>query len=349
MRRRGDEESEEGKNNFPSCSPAAIEIVKVTTHVQEAQSHTSNFSSWSPAAMELVTATENAVSEIELEAIQTDHQSAHPAGHESSQPSMITSPPQGRLSNLKYFHYIERGSLAETVGVPVWWFAILLDFLGACSLFIQLLAVPETFSACGGSILSILLYAQYGSELSSKLTWDAVSIILVFPITNGIKDAFIRREGAISQIAEFRSFMSNIFLAHACWDWPGTSGFCGKGEDGIAKENGGTGLKGRGLVALPAEHLAHVRVLLHAILDSVQELLLVPRRGRMRHVHMPCGKEELQQVMRAEYHGRQHVIQLIQRLHRATESLKVLSLNTRTHTHTHTHTHTCMHIYNMYI
>jgi hypothetical protein len=86
---------------------------------------------------------------------------------------------------------------------------------------------------------------------------------------------------------------------------------------------------------------------------------------------MPCGKEELQQVMRAEYHGRQHVIQLIQRLHRATESLKVLSLLPRppppphttaslppppphpylfslsllkfTHTHTHTHTSTCMH------
>ena len=54
----------------------------------------------------------------------------------------------------------------------------------------------------------------------------------------------------------------------------------------------------------------------------MQELLLVPRRGRMRHTHTSCGRVELLQVITAETRGRRHVIKLIGRLHLATEALK---------------------------
>lgn len=83
--------------------------------------------------------------------------------------------------------------------------------------------------------------------------------------------------------------MTNILQAHLCWDWPGPLGWHGRGEDGVSKEDGGTGVKAKGLMPLHPQHDQHVRLLMHAIIDSVQELLLIPRRGRMRHIHTPCG------------------------------------------------------------
>lgn len=57
----------------------------------------------------------------------------------------------------------------------------------------------------------------------------------------------------------------------------------------MSKEDGGTGVKAKGLIPLHPQHDQQVRLLMHAIIDSVQELLLIPRRGRMRHIHTPCG------------------------------------------------------------
>ena len=181
------------------------------------------------------------------------------------------------------------------------------------------------FAICG-SISSVLLYHHFAPQTSTDLTWIAVTIMLVFPITNSISNAFQRREGAIFCLNEFRALLSNIYSAHTCWDWPGSTSWHGRGEDGISKNKGGTGEKVKGLLPLDREHGEQVQLLMHAIVDSVQELLLVPRRGRMRNIHTPCGRSEMKQVVEAECKGRQEVIRLIGRLHRATESLKAAGM-----------------------
>ena len=154
----------------------------------------------------------------------------------------------------------------------------------------------------------MLLYRAYAPTLAINLTWVAVSIMLVFPITNSISSAFARREAAILALADFRSYFVNIYQAHACWDWGDASGWGGRSR------------------SLDASHMDHVRMLLLAVIDRVEELLLVPRRGRMRHVHTRSGKTELEQVIKAETRGRHYVMKLLGRLHLATEALKKAGL-----------------------
>ena len=237
----------------------------------------------------------------------------------------------------------ERGALAETVQLPQAWFAVFLDLAGAFTLvrvyytglpfaecnvwmamtdthnrtphtrakklqLVELLAVPESVLACGGAIASVLLYRAYAPALAINLTWVAVSIMLVFPITSSITSAFTRREGAIRALGDFRSHLANIYQAHATWDWGGAGGWGGRSR------------------SLDASHLFHVRSLLLALIDRVEELLLVPRRGRMRHIHTSYGKSELRQVIEAETRGRRHVTRLMGRLHLATEALKQAGL-----------------------
>jgi hypothetical protein len=188
------------------------------------------------------------------------------------------------------FRYDQRGVLASSVKLPKPWLAVYLDFAGAIALFMRLLMVPEAFFACLCSISSVLLYHYFAPEQAVNLNWVAASVCIVFPITNSISSAFKRREGAIQALGEFRSLIANIYFAHAWWDWPGPRGWHGRDEDGVREEDGGRGVKAKGLYVLPRDHAQQVRVLMQAILDSTQELLLVPRRGRMRHIHTKWGQ-----------------------------------------------------------
>jgi len=168
--------------------------------------------------------------------------------------------------------------------------------------------VPETLISCTSAITSVLLYYTYAPTLALNLSWIAVSLMLVFPLTNALSSAFKRREDAISHLAAFRANITNIYQAHLTWDWPGAGGWGGRGQ------------------RLEPKHTANVRALMLAIIDRLQELLLVPRRGRMRHTHTSYGKLELVQVITAETRGRRHVAKLIGRLHLATEALKQAGL-----------------------
>ena len=242
---------------------------------------------------------------------------------------------QERVRSRTHFSYQERGALASQVELPAPLFACLLDLGGALALVLRLLLVPEALLACGGAVTSVLLYDLLAPELALNLNWLAVTIVLVFPITNGISSAFQRREHAILALAEVRSLLVNIYSAHLCWDWPAgnTKGWHGRGEGPFAVEGldgqnraPGSGLKANGQKCLSEEHAGHIRLLLHAIIDSIQELLLVPRRGRIRHHHTSAGKEEMQQVVSAELQGRESVMRLLGRLHHATEALKAAGL-----------------------
>ena len=242
---------------------------------------------------------------------------------------------QERVRSRTHFSYQERGALASQVELPAPLFACLLDLGGALALVLRLLLVPEALLACGGAVTSVLLYDLLAPELALNLNWLAVTIVLVFPITNGISSAFQRREHAILALAEVRSLLVNIYSAHLCWDWPAgnTKGWHGRGEGPFAVEGldgqnraPGSGLKANGQTCLSEEHAGHIRLLLHAIIDSIQELLLVPRRGRIRHHHTSAGKEEMQQVVSAELQGRESVMRLLGRLHHATEALKAAGL-----------------------
>ena len=99
--------------------------------------------------------------------------------------------------SLLYFRHEDRGSLAATVHLPRAWFAVFLDFAGALALFIELLLTPETFFACGGSIMSVLLYDKYGSHFSVDLTWIAVTLMASIPEKRHLAERVSTFENAV--------------------------------------------------------------------------------------------------------------------------------------------------------
>ena len=229
-----------------------------------------------------------------------------------------------------YFRYRTRGALGGSVLVPRTWWATVLDFAGAFKLLLQLIMIPDALSAVLISVASVLLYDRYGSKFSANMNWVAVSIMLVFPISNSITNAFKRREQAIAELCTFRTQVVNIFLAHAVWDWASSTGWYGRDELSTAPPappgQSDRRIKAKGLVELNRNHQARVKTLLLAIVDSLEELLLVPRRGRMRHMNGCCGTTEKDLVEKAETHGRDTVIRLIGQLLRATEELKAAGM-----------------------
>lgn len=51
------------------------------------------------------------------------------------------------------------------------------------------------------------------------MNWVLLSFAVVTPISASIGMAFTRRERSLTEIANFKATMMNLYMAHACWDW----------------------------------------------------------------------------------------------------------------------------------
>jgi len=162
--------------------------------------------------------------------------------------------------------------------------------------------------------------------LAVSLNWTAVSFMLAFPLQNAIKEAYKRRETALSALVDFRATALNVYMANAVWDWPGAETYNGREEDNRPREEGGFGMKKKPCnVQLPLDHKEKVREVLLRLFEAVQEVLLVPRAGHAR-MEYSCGYVELKQVEFALDKGRTEILRLLTRLHRAVEDLKAAGM-----------------------
>jgi len=161
-----------------------------------------------------------------------------------------------------------------------------------------------------------------------NLTWTVVGFALVFPLQTAIREAFKRREQALMAISDFRATLLNVYLANQIWDWPGADAWYGRAEDNVPREQGGHGKKKGSFkdTPLPPQHGQRVFGLLVRLVEAMQELLLVPRRGRSRQEFCTCVSPEKEMVEDAELQGRSAVLKLLGRLHRATEELKAAGM-----------------------
>eukprot|EP00927_Polykrikos_kofoidii_P052672 TRINITY_DN4657_c0_g3_i1.p1 TRINITY_DN4657_c0_g3~~TRINITY_DN4657_c0_g3_i1.p1 ORF type:complete len:433 (+),score=62.38 TRINITY_DN4657_c0_g3_i1:48-1301(+) len=229
------------------------------------------------------------------------------------------------VASFFFYRHTERGLLAARVSVLRRWVAVWADLVGSLGIVCDIMFVPDTFLSLAITVASVLVWSSF-SHLAMDLTWTAVSFMLIFPIQNALKEAFGRREHALASLAVFRAATSNVYLANVCWDWPGADGWHGRLEDNLLKELGGYGMKKQPNRdhPLPKDHQQRVKQLLERVIDSLQELLLVPRNGRSRF-ELPLAQGAMH-IERAERQGRAHVVELLTRLHRATEDLKAAGL-----------------------
>lgn len=221
-----------------------------------------------------------------------------------------------------------RGSLAARVKVPRRWFAFLLDQGAGAMVFIDLLCNADTLMVLGTSTLAVLLYATYLPTLSANLTWTAVSFMLIFPLQSAVTEAFRRREGALTALMNFRATLTHVFLAHALWDWAGSESWYGRSEDNRPKDQGGHGVKKKPYADTPLspQHTERVQKVLLRLVDAMEELLLVPRRGRPRQSKCACSRREREDIVEAELLGRRKVLQLLGRLPMAVEEMKAAGM-----------------------
>jgi len=224
--------------------------------------------------------------------------------------------------------FASRGLLASSVWVPRQWLALLLDQFASFCVLMRLMASPDTIIVNITAILSVLCFVEYLPNLHMNLTWTAVSFSLVFPLQTAIREAYKRRESALMALAEFRAISTNVFLANHIWDWPGADSWYGRFEDNVPRDQGGHGVKKGAYKDTPLHksHADRVLEIMLRLMDAMQEFLLVPRRGRGRQEFCAYISGEKEQVEEAEMKGRNAVLKLLARLHKAVEDLKAAGM-----------------------
>ena len=143
-----------------------------------------------------------------------------------------------------------------------------------------------------------------------------------------LREAYKRRESALMALAEFRAISTNVFLANHIWDWPGADSWYGRFEDNVPRDQGGHGVKKGAYKDTPLHksHADRVLEIMLRLMDAMQEFLLVPRRGRGRQEFCAYISGEKEQVEEAEMKGRNAVLKLLARLHKAVEDLKAAGM-----------------------
>lgn len=81
--------------------------------------------------------------------------------------------------------------------------------MGAAFLMGTCLATPDTLLACILTSVYTLLYWYYGQAVAVNVSWNVISMGVVFPITVSIGMAFKRRE----QVRNLHACLSSVFRA----------------------------------------------------------------------------------------------------------------------------------------
>jgi hypothetical protein len=150
--------------------------------------------------------------------------------------------------------------------------------------------------------VGLTLYWYFAYE--GDVTWTGTGlnfILLAFTITSAVTTAlgmaFTRRERALINIAEFRSFSHHLLLAHLLWDWKDNGGRAGANVDWV-------------------EHCDAVMAQLIAIGDELARFLTLPSTSRSRNRMTNSGRMEAQKTSEAAHYltesmGTQRMTRLI--------------------------------------
>jgi hypothetical protein len=94
-------------------------------------------------------------------------------------------------------------------------------------LFSLLLFDPFALFTALLSVASVLFYYYipehyHHAELSYPVSWSVASFVVIFPVTFTIGQSFSRRERGNTCLAQIKSLMIHIYVAHSIWDWDKT-------------------------------------------------------------------------------------------------------------------------------
>jgi len=149
------------------------------------------------------------------------------------------------------------------------------------------------------------------------IDWIVLGFAVVTPITVSIRMAFQRRERALYQISQLRSFSFQLYLAHAIWDWDD-----GKGRESLSRDNytavgdgsGDGDSSGNGAMVINGskqqvmtnkidwvEHSDKVLAHLVVIGDELSRFLTLPTSSRSSYRMLKSGRREAGEIVELQY------------------------------------------------
>jgi hypothetical protein len=143
----------------------------------------------------------------------------------------------------------------------------------AVIIFLFHLISAETLLSIGLSIaLTIIIHSRTKDDASfdgSTLNWVLLSFAVITPLSAAISMTFSRRDRALATLASVRSTLTELYTAHAVWDW----GFK-NGEESAGRTKSGVNW---------LEHSDNTCREILAICDKLSRWLTLPSSTRARH------------------------------------------------------------------
>uniref|UniRef100_A0A7S1FQA0 Uncharacterized protein n=1 Tax=Corethron hystrix TaxID=216773 RepID=A0A7S1FQA0_9STRA len=152
-----------------------------------------------------------------------------------------------------------------------------------------------SLSSCLGILLSVgatLFVYEFrreeyedGSFHAGGMDWFLLGFAVITPMTMSISFSFGRREEALKQIAIFKSFVYQIYLSHATWDWYDKKGNSGREEHHFDS----------------LDHSDDVMRKLLSCADELFHFLTLPTMSRARHRVTTMGRKEAERTVETSY------------------------------------------------
>ncbi|KAL3911149.1 MAG: hypothetical protein SGILL_007397, partial [Bacillariaceae sp.] len=188
---------------------------------------------------------------------------------------------------------------------------MVLGFYAAFKVTFVYLINLETLLSCALSIGLTLYWYDYGIHHEgwngSSMDYVILAFAVTSPLASAIGMAYSRREAALVDIADFRSFASQLYIAHSLWDWD---------------ENGG---RAQSNVDLRA-HSDAVLAQIVGIGDELSRYLTLPTTSRSIHRMTRTGKRQAAATVEVAYRLLESMSHRVTRLSVYGERIKAAGL-----------------------
>jgi len=179
----------------------------------------------------------------------------------------------------------------------------------------QCVITLESMMGCALAISYTLAYWYWAPHTAVNMSWNIVSLAVVFPISQGIGMGFKRREQALSQFSMLLGNMRQVWGAVHCWKVKKPAGH--PSPDDLVR------------VIELYDDIDGAKVKLRQLFEQFLAMTVsyfdVPRSGRARHA-FSWGEDEAERLSMIMHEHRLSVVYTIQRMQRLIQDLKIHGL-----------------------
>ena len=108
-------------------------------------------------------------------------------------------------------------SARDPLHTPSGWTRSILNYRGALTMTYHCLFAPDSITSCAMACFFVVLYWNFGQAYRVNMTWNVVSMGIIYPIAQSLGQGFGRREKALSQLETLLATYRSIWGALQNW------------------------------------------------------------------------------------------------------------------------------------